>query len=235
VFLAESLVERVDAHLVLRGVVNGGCYGSVLLDNELWQSLTAMNGHDVPWVYGCVLDHGHDEDHGAYRRTRRTANRSSGSAGPTPGLRGSNVSKPLRRAATRSRSVRLPTGCHLSRRQPAARQRIDVAGLEGTATGSETAALWAIAAGRCCRVKTLDRTRRTARDRHHGADSSSKPHGSVTLMSGWGGGSVSAMGSSITDELPRPSNSATHACRPSARESGQRRRLGRIARRRWFA
>jgi hypothetical protein len=56
----------VYVHPEPRGLVNGGgCYGSVLLDNELWQSLTAMNGHDVPWVYGCVLDHGHDADHGA--------------------------------------------------------------------------------------------------------------------------------------------------------------------------
>ncbi len=43
----------------------GDCYGSVLLDNELWQSLTAMTGRNVPWVYGCVLAHGHDGDHGA--------------------------------------------------------------------------------------------------------------------------------------------------------------------------
>ena len=47
------------------GVNGGGCYGSVLLDDELWQSLTAMIGRDVPWVHGCVLDHGHDGDHGA--------------------------------------------------------------------------------------------------------------------------------------------------------------------------
>ena len=46
-------------------VSGGGCYGSVLLDNELRQSLSAMNGLDVPWVHGCVLDHGHDGDHGA--------------------------------------------------------------------------------------------------------------------------------------------------------------------------
>ena len=43
----------------------GGCYGSLLLDNELRQSLTAMSGRDVPWVHGCALDHGHDNDHGA--------------------------------------------------------------------------------------------------------------------------------------------------------------------------
>jgi hypothetical protein len=39
----------------------------------------------------------------------------------------------------------------------------------------------------------------------------------VTLMSCWGGGSVSAMGSSIADGPPRPSNSATHAL-PSRRD-----------------
>ena len=41
------------------------CFGSVLLDNELWQSLTAMNGRNVPWVHSCALDHGHDGDHAA--------------------------------------------------------------------------------------------------------------------------------------------------------------------------
>jgi hypothetical protein len=46
-------------------VNRGGCFGSVLLDNELWQSLTSMNGRSVPWVHSCVLDHGHDGDHGA--------------------------------------------------------------------------------------------------------------------------------------------------------------------------
>jgi hypothetical protein len=46
-------------------VNGGGCYGSVLLDNDLWQSLTVLNGRDVAWVHGCVLDHGHNGDHGA--------------------------------------------------------------------------------------------------------------------------------------------------------------------------
>jgi hypothetical protein len=49
----------------VNGVNSGVCYGSVLLDNELRQSLTAMNGSDVPWIHGCVLDHSHDGDHGA--------------------------------------------------------------------------------------------------------------------------------------------------------------------------
>jgi hypothetical protein len=46
-------------------MTRGGCFGSVLLANELWQSLTAMNGRNVPWVHSCALDSGHDEDHGA--------------------------------------------------------------------------------------------------------------------------------------------------------------------------
>jgi hypothetical protein len=46
-------------------VNRGGCFGSVLLDNELWQSLTAMNGRNVPWVHNCALDPGHHGDHGA--------------------------------------------------------------------------------------------------------------------------------------------------------------------------
>jgi hypothetical protein len=63
----DSWVQPVYIHLVSQGngVNGGGCYGSVLLDNELWQSLTAANGRDLPWVHGCVLDHGHDGDHGS--------------------------------------------------------------------------------------------------------------------------------------------------------------------------
>jgi hypothetical protein len=45
-------------------LTGGGCYGSVPLDIELWQSLTAMNGRNVRWVHGCVL-HGDHGDHGA--------------------------------------------------------------------------------------------------------------------------------------------------------------------------
>jgi hypothetical protein len=47
-------------------VNGGGCFASVLLDEELWQSVTAMKGGDaVPWVHGCALDHGHHGDHAA--------------------------------------------------------------------------------------------------------------------------------------------------------------------------
>jgi hypothetical protein len=56
----------VDAVPRINKVNAVGCYGSVLLDEELRQSLAAMNGgRAAPWVYGCVLDHGHDGDHGA--------------------------------------------------------------------------------------------------------------------------------------------------------------------------
>ena len=38
----------------------------VLLDEELWRSLAALDRADeVPWVHGCVLEHGHRGDHRA--------------------------------------------------------------------------------------------------------------------------------------------------------------------------
>lgn len=43
----------------------GECFGSILLHDALWQSLTAVNGQSVPWVHGCILERGHDGDHGA--------------------------------------------------------------------------------------------------------------------------------------------------------------------------
>lgn len=58
-------MAHADRRRSIEGFSTGSCYGSVLLDDELWQSLTALNGHDVPWVHGCVLEHGHDGDHGA--------------------------------------------------------------------------------------------------------------------------------------------------------------------------
>ncbi|GBE66719.1 hypothetical protein MFM001_31810 [Mycobacterium sp. MFM001] len=37
-----------------------------MLDEELWRSLAAMGAdHQVAWVHGCALEHGHDGDHRA--------------------------------------------------------------------------------------------------------------------------------------------------------------------------
>jgi hypothetical protein len=49
------------------GVVIGDrCYATVLLDEELWRSLAARDlGHEVAWVHGCALEHGHRGDHHA--------------------------------------------------------------------------------------------------------------------------------------------------------------------------
>jgi hypothetical protein len=42
------------------------CYGTVLLDEGLRRSLSAVDGaHEVAWVYRCALEHGHVGDHHA--------------------------------------------------------------------------------------------------------------------------------------------------------------------------
>jgi hypothetical protein len=56
----ESMTDRRR----VTGADGAGCYGSVLLDEHLRSSLAEMNGAPVPWVHGCVLDHGHHGDHG---------------------------------------------------------------------------------------------------------------------------------------------------------------------------
>jgi hypothetical protein len=126
--------------------VNGGCYGSVLLDNELRQSLTAMNGSDVPWVHACVLDHSHDGDHGA------PANQVDGGpqhwlrwrdSGPArlervelspPGRHSSSLSAPPPNLAPPQPTTTSGSTAH----------RPGEVGLP--ASGSQTEALWAIAA-----------------------------------------------------------------------------------------
>jgi hypothetical protein len=47
-------------------MIGDRCYATVLLDEELWRSLTALEpSREVAWVHGCELDHGHDGDHHA--------------------------------------------------------------------------------------------------------------------------------------------------------------------------
>ena len=42
------------------------CFATVMLDEDLWRSLVALGGeHQVPWVHGCMLEHGHGGDHRA--------------------------------------------------------------------------------------------------------------------------------------------------------------------------
>jgi hypothetical protein len=125
--------------------VNGaGCYGSVLLENELWQPLTAMNGHDVPWVHGCVLDHGHDGDHGApayhvdgepqqWLRWPDTGPARLERVEPSaPGRHSKPLSAPTNRPPRSTTASGSPT------------DRRDGVGVP--VTGSEAEALWAIAA-----------------------------------------------------------------------------------------
>jgi hypothetical protein len=47
-------------------VIGDRCYATVLLDEELWRSLAALDpAHEVAWVHGCELEHGHRGDHHA--------------------------------------------------------------------------------------------------------------------------------------------------------------------------
>lgn len=42
------------------------CFASVMLDEDLWRSLAAIGAdHQVAWVHGCALEHGHAGDHRA--------------------------------------------------------------------------------------------------------------------------------------------------------------------------
>ncbi|MCV7231547.1 hypothetical protein [Mycobacterium branderi] len=42
------------------------CFASVMLDEELWRSLAAIGAdHQVAWVHGCALEHGHGGEHRA--------------------------------------------------------------------------------------------------------------------------------------------------------------------------
>jgi hypothetical protein len=47
-------------------VIGDRCYATVLLDEELRQSLAGLDpAHEVAWVHGCGLEHGHRGDHHA--------------------------------------------------------------------------------------------------------------------------------------------------------------------------
>ena len=48
------------------------CFATVMLDEELWNSLAAVGWQHPAWVQGCTLEHGHDGDHRAppYRAGR---------------------------------------------------------------------------------------------------------------------------------------------------------------------
>jgi len=145
----DSPVQPAQVHPVPRdnGVTErGGCYGSVLLDNELWQSLSAMNGRAVPWVHGCALDHGHDGDHGApayhldeepqqWLRWPDTGPARLEQVDPSPPGR---HSRPLNSAPARPAPRPAPPATSAQAHQPGDAQ-IPVA-------GSQTEALWAIAA-----------------------------------------------------------------------------------------
>jgi len=123
--------------------MSGGCYGSVLLDKTLWQPLTAMNGRDVPWVHGCVLDHGHNGDHGApaYPLDEEPQQWLRWPDNGPARLEAVEPSPPRRQSSppTSSRLTRNAVGDQRAR--TARRRRINASPAD-----SQIAALWAIAA-----------------------------------------------------------------------------------------
>jgi hypothetical protein len=147
------------------GVTEGaGCYGSVLLDNELRQLLSAMNGRDVPWVHGCVLEHGHDGDHGApanpldeepqqWLRWPDTGHARLERVEPSPPGRHSRpLNPPPDQPTPQSASA---TGAQAHQPSDA---RLPVA-------GSQTEALWAIAAAIDRLADAVARLRKPPRDK----------------------------------------------------------------------
>jgi hypothetical protein len=131
------------------GVSTDPCYATVLLDEGLWRSLSAVDGpHEVTWVYGCALDHGHRGDHQALvyhiggqsywaqwdesGRPRINTTDQSRPPGPEPGPRGEPPDHPGRTTPP------APTADPLAA-MPAKRS--------GSPTpASQAEALWAIAA-----------------------------------------------------------------------------------------
>jgi hypothetical protein len=135
--------------LPLGGIVIGDrCYATVLLDEELWRSLAARDlAHEVAWVHGCALEHGHRGDHRAlaYRAgplsywlqwDERRRPRISTTGGPDPHAR---------KASPRSE----PSGQPQDADRPTLAKHTSTGAAKPpgpTNSGSQAEALWAIAA-----------------------------------------------------------------------------------------
>jgi hypothetical protein len=129
-------------------VIGDRCYATVLLDEELWRWLAALDpAHDVAWVHGCELEHDHRGDHHAlaYR------------AGPLsywlqwderhiPRISTTDRPDPLaREASPRGEPWGQPQ--HAERPTPAEHSSTTAAEPAGSKnSGSQAEALWAIAA-----------------------------------------------------------------------------------------
>ena len=129
------------------------CYATVLLDDEAWRSLAALDGErELAWVHGCALEHGHDGAHvsNTHRsgsltywiqwedggRPRIGTAARAPAADSHPAVDGRPATHDNWRAPRKpvQAATRGPAN-GAARREPAA-----------TESGSQTAALWAIAA-----------------------------------------------------------------------------------------
>jgi hypothetical protein len=129
-------------------VIGERCYATVLIDEELWRSLTALDlAHEVAWVHGCVLEHGHRGDHHALAHR----------AGPLsywlqwdenrrPRISATDQPGPLARE-TSPRGEPSGQPQHAERPTPAKHSSTAAAEPPGSKnTGSQVEPLWAIAA-----------------------------------------------------------------------------------------
>jgi hypothetical protein len=131
------------------GVSTDPCYATVLLDEGLWRSLSAVDGaQTVTWVYGCALEHGHRGDHQAVvyhiggqsyltqwdesGRPRITTAEQPYAPGPEPGPRGE---PPEHRGRTTPPTTAADSVADITAKPPGSPK-----------TGSQAEALWAIAA-----------------------------------------------------------------------------------------
>ena len=128
-------------------MIGDRCYATVLLDEKLWRSLAGLHpAHEVAWVHGCALEHGHRGDHHAlaYRAgplgywlqwDERSTPRVSTTDRPDPRAR---------EASPRGEPSGQPQ--HVERPTPARHSSTAAAEPPGSRnSGSQAEALWAIA------------------------------------------------------------------------------------------
>ena len=129
-------------------MIGDRCYATALVDEELWRSLAALEpAHEVAWVHGCVLEHGHRGDHRALAyRAGALSYWLQWDEGHGPRISTTDRPDPLAREA-RPRGDPSGQPQHLERPTMAGHSSTAAAEPAGsTNSGSQAEALWAIAA-----------------------------------------------------------------------------------------
>jgi hypothetical protein len=129
-------------------VIGDRCYATALVDEELWRSLAALEpAHEVAWVHGCVLEHGHRGDHRALAyRAGPLSYWLQWDEGRMPRISTTDRPDPVAREA---RPRGKPSGQPQHLERPTMAEHSSTAAAEpagSTNSGSQAEALWAIAA-----------------------------------------------------------------------------------------